>query len=290
MSAKHEIPDGIIGRMGGKELVFGEHLVTLPDANSILDNPDAMRRRLADEAFLFFRGLHDPKLVARARREVLQEIDRQGGIAPDTSLDDAVIADNNGHLPDGTRIGVDEDQVRGGMASLLELVSGEGMLGFFDDLLDGPVRTYTHKWIRIYQPGTATDVHYDAPYMGRDAPDLVITAWTPLGHISVDMGPIVLVPGSNRLERLKADYGKEDAIRERSTGYLTNDPLDVIDNYDLKFATAVFEPGDMLLFTKYILHGSLENTTDRYRLSTDTRYQRADEKHDEHYTFEQRTA
>ena len=70
MSAKHEIPDGIIGRMGGKELVFGEHLVTLPDANSILDNPDAMRRRLADEAFLFFRGLHDPKLVARARRVV----------------------------------------------------------------------------------------------------------------------------------------------------------------------------------------------------------------------------
>lgn len=97
MSAKHEIPDGIIGRMGGKELVFGEHLVTLPDANSILDNPDAMRRRLADEAFLFFRGLHDPKLVARARREVLQEIDRQGGIAPgglwaQTFKEDSLIA------------------------------------------------------------------------------------------------------------------------------------------------------------------------------------------------------
>jgi hypothetical protein len=289
MSNNHHIPDGTTVRMGGKELVFGEHIVNLPDASSMLDDVETMRQQLVDEAFLFIRGLHDPKLVHGARLEILKEVERQGGIAPGTSLDDAVIAENNGYLPDGTRIGIQDEVVRR-MPSLLGLTNGERMLGFFDGLLGRRANTYTHKWIRIYQRGHATDIHYDAPYMGRDAPEMVITAWTPLGDISLDMGPITLVPGSNRLDHLKAAYGKEDAIRGESTGYLTNDPFDVVNTHGLKFATTIFEPGDMLLFTKYILHGSLENTTNRYRLSTDTRYQHADEKHDEHYTFEKRSA
>ena len=63
MSSNNHIPDGATAQMGGKELVFGEHIVNLPDANSILDDADAMRQRLVEEAFLFLRGLHDPELV-----------------------------------------------------------------------------------------------------------------------------------------------------------------------------------------------------------------------------------
>ncbi len=283
----HQIPDGTSVRMGGRQLVFGEHMTKLEDANDVLGDSAGLRRRLQEEAFLLVRGFHDVDLVLGARAELLREIERQGGIAPGTNLDDAIIADNNGYLPDGNRIGVADDVFRG-MTSLLELTTGEHMMKFFDLLLDGRSTTYTHKWLRVYQPGTATDIHYDAPFMGRDAPESVITAWSPLGRVTLDMGPITLVPGSNRLENLTKGYAKEDATRGETKGFLTNDPMDVIDQYGLKFATTEFEPGDLLLFTKYILHGSVENTTGRYRLSTDTRYQRADEQHDEHYTLEQR--
>ena len=44
MSNNHHIPDGTTVRMGGKELVFGEHIVNLPDASSMLDDVETMRQ------------------------------------------------------------------------------------------------------------------------------------------------------------------------------------------------------------------------------------------------------
>ena len=41
--------------------------------------------------------------------------------------------------------------------------------------------------------------------------------------------------------------------------------------------------GDALLFGMYTMHGSLTNTTNRYRLSCDTRYQLASEPADERW-------
>ena len=47
--------------------------------------------------------------------------------------------------------------------------------------------------------------------------------------------------------------------------------------------TSSFEMGDVLIFGMYTMHASLDNTTNRFRLSTDTRYQRADEPVDERW-------
>lgn len=44
-----------------------------------------------------------------------------------------------------------------------------------------------------------------------------------------------------------------------------------------------FEMGDFLTFSLKTIHGSLDNQSDRIRLSTDTRYQRADEPADERW-------
>jgi len=41
--------------------------------------------------------------------------------------------------------------------------------------------------------------------------------------------------------------------------------------------TTDFAAGDLLTFTTYTLHMSLDNNTDRVRLSSDSRYQRASE-------------
>lgn len=49
---------------------------------------------------------------------------------------------------------------------------------------------------------------------------------------------------------------------------------------------ANFELGDALLFGTKLVHGSLDNQTNRIRLSTDTRYQLADEPIDERWIGE----
>jgi ectoine hydroxylase-related dioxygenase (phytanoyl-CoA dioxygenase family) len=41
--------------------------------------------------------------------------------------------------------------------------------------------------------------------------------------------------------------------------------------------------GDALIFGMFTMHGSLTNTTDRYRISVDTRYQLASEPVDERW-------
>ena len=50
--------------------------------------------------------------------------------------------------------------------------------------------------------------------------------------------------------------------------------------------TAEFQMGDVLIFGMYTMHGSLSNTTNRFRLSTDTRYQRASDPVDERWIGE----
>lgn len=50
------------------------------------------------------------------------------------------------------------------------------------------------------------------------------------------------------------------------------------DQYDRgPLATADFEAGDALVFPSRLLHGSLSNQTDRFRISIDNRYQSIEE-------------
>ena len=261
------IPDGTVVKMGDRELVFAEHIFDLRDANDVRDDPDALRSRLAEDGYLLIRGFHDEAATYRARLDVAQELHRQGGLASDAPIEDVIASDNGGYLPDGRRIAISDDRIRQ-MSSFLELVNAQSTLQFCDRLLGAPTRTYTHKWIRIYQPGQDTEIHYDAPYMGPDGPDRVITTWTALGKITLDMGPLAIARGSHRLDALIRTYGKTDAVRGGASGWLTKDPFEVIDKYKVKWATTEFELGDMLMFGKYMLHGSLQNGSNRFRLRT----------------------
>ena len=53
-----------------------------------------------------------------------------------------------------------------------------------------------------------------------------------------------------------------------------------------RWLTSEFEPGDLLTFRMDTIHASIDNTTQRIRLSTDTRYQRSDEPVDESWVGE----
>ena len=100
------------------------------------------------------------------------------------------------------------------------------------------------------------------------------------------MGPLAILAGSHRFERIRETYGEMDVDRDKVTGWFSNDPVKLVDTYGGQWQTAEFEMGDALIFGMYTMHGSLSNTTDRFRLSCDTRYQRADEPVDERWIGE----
>jgi len=64
---------------------------------------------------------------------------------------------------------------------------------------------------------------------------------------------------------------------------LSTDPRDMTGHFGFKLATAHFEPGDCIIFGLHLLHSSVPNMSNRFRISIDTRYQLASEASDDRF-------
>ena len=69
----------------------------------------------------------------------------------------------------------------------------------------------------------------------------------------------------------------------RDGGWLSDNPVKLRNALGGRWLTANYEAGDVLIFSVFTVHTSLDNASNRVRLSTDTRYQRADEPIDERW-------
>lgn len=267
-------------RMGERELELGgRYLGELREANDLRDDPAALRARLEEDGYLLIRGLHDPDAVRAARRVLLENLDANGQIDRAHPLDEAVIA------PGG------RGQFLGGAKAVshtpefLSVVEAPALMAFFSALFGTPAMTFNYKWIRAVGRGANTGAHYDIVYMGRGTRNLY-TCWTPLGDVSYEMGPLAVFEGSHRLHQVRDTYGKLDVDRDRVEGWFSKDPVELVDRYGGRWATSEFRAGDAMIFGMFLMHGSLTNTSDRYRLSCDTRYQPANEPADERWVGE----
>jgi ectoine hydroxylase-related dioxygenase (phytanoyl-CoA dioxygenase family) len=259
--------------LGGHELEFGgEYLGEMRESTDIADDPAALRRRLAEDGYVLVRGLHDEATVNDARREFTERLAEDGLLAPAAPTDEAVMADPE----HSTALSGGGCEHRQEFPDIHAFTESDELFDFFRQFLGTRPFTYDYKWIRA--TGRAhTDFHYDRIFMGRGTEQLY-TVWSPLGDVPVEMGPLVVCEGSQEFETLKDTYGQVDVDLDAppQETHLT-DPFDVVDTYGGRWVTAAFEAGDALIFGPYTLHGALTNTTDRYRLSTDIRFQSIEE-------------
>lgn len=259
----------------------GERLGLLREANLLLDDPQALRERLASDGYLFIRGLHDRDQVLHARRELLERIAASGKLDPTRPVLDAGIPPD-GH---GAFFGKTSDDEVKSAPAFQELVRSPRLLRFFSELFATPAMTYDFQWLRLVGTGDHTGAHLDNVYMGRGSARLQ-TVWTPIGDCPAEQGTLAIAVGSHRapdLARVRETYGRMDVDRDRVQGTFANDPLELSAQFGVHWATADFRAGDALVFGMFTLHASLTNTTDRFRLSCDTRYQPADEPADERW-------
>jgi ectoine hydroxylase-related dioxygenase (phytanoyl-CoA dioxygenase family) len=133
--------------------------------------------------------------------------------------------------------------------------------------------------------------------MGRGTHDLY-TTWTPLGDVSLEMGGLIILENSHRIERIKNYYGRKDVdsyCSNRKTaqlyasgekwwnGALSKNPVSLRKKYGGRWLTADFQAGDVLIFGMFTIHASLDNHSQQIRLSSDSRYQLASEPVDERW-------
>ena len=267
----------------------------LRESNDILDNLEALHDRISEDGYLLIRGLHDKDTVLSARQQILEKLAAKDMLAPDTPLMDGIF---NPDYPELTSTGSmgNKDMTR--MPAFKAVVEGAPIMNFFKHFLGGEARTFDFKWLRTAGPGSGSPIHYDIVFMGRGTQNLY-SCWTPFGDVSLDMGPIIFCLGSNRFEKVRKTYGESDVDRDMIEGHFSNNPLEIVEKFGGRWATTSFSAGDVIIFSMFLMHASLVNTSDKIRITADTRYQLAAEPIDErwvgekpkgHYAWKQKDA
>ena len=267
-------------RFGPRELEAESEYLTLQleESNDILADAPALRARLREQGYLLVRQLHDREEVLRVRRGILERMASEGHLDPNAPPMDGVVHADAAQAAGSTV----QRAAHLRSDSLRALVYGPRIMGFFRRLFEGEPLSYQFQWLRTPGPGSTTPIHSDVVFMGRGTPDL-LTCWTPLGDITPDMGPLALCLGSNKLQQVMETYGRSDVDRDLTAGYFTKDPAEMVETFGCRWATTDFRAGDAIILTLHLMHASLTNTSHRYRLSCDTRYQPADASVDERW-------
>ena len=254
----------------------------LRDSNDILDDPCALKERITADGYLLIRGLHERETVLTARRQILEKLETKGMLAPDAPLMDGIF---NPAYPEPTSTGSMGNKALTRLPAFKAVVEGAPVMDFFKHFLGGEARSFDFKWLRTAGPGSGSPIHYDIVFMGRGTQDLY-SCWTPFGDVSLDMGPVVFCLGSNRFEKVRATYGASDVDRDMIEGHFSDDPIEIVEKFGGHWATTTFSAGDVIIFSMFLMHASLVNTSDKIRITADTRYQLASEPIDERWVGE----
>lgn len=269
-------------KVGPSELEMGgPYLDEMRDASGLLNNPAALRARLAEDGYLLLRGLQKRENVMEARRAMLEVVRDAGGLDSGAPPMEAVVAagkEKGEYLPGMLQLAA----TVGRGPAIRGVAESPEIMGFFRVLLGGEPRTFDYKWLRIVGPGRNTGVHYDIVYMGEGTKNLY-TVWCPFGDVSLELGGLMVCAGSHRWQQVKDTYGKMDVYRDRIQGTLSEDPVELVDKYGGQWKTTAYGAGDVIVFTMFTAHASLPNQTNRFRMSMDGRYQLASDPIDERW-------
>jgi Phytanoyl-CoA dioxygenase (PhyH) len=226
----------------------------LADSIALQANPAALRQRLADDGYLFFRGLLRAADVNVARDSVRTELSLGGWTNGDGRPVGAQRAVN-------VRDALTDPSFRAALASraLNRLAYLPPLRGLIRQILGSGAFSYPVKVLRVvypeppYQTAKGRYIHQDFVVSGVQD---MLTTWLPLMDIPPQLGGLAVLPGSHLGPPLRPKL-----LRPDEPGWATTD----------------YGPGDVLLFHCLTSHAALPNHTEQLRISADFRWQAADQ-------------
>jgi ectoine hydroxylase-related dioxygenase (phytanoyl-CoA dioxygenase family) len=251
-----------------------------------------LRAKFATNGYLYLKGLLDPKLVNAFRGWVFENLNVSGLLQPET---DPVLGLAN-------RQGFDKALADRRLMSIVRSAKYENfcsqpdLTNFIDLFIGGMSYLHKRKLIRFTSPNTkvSTPAHYDLIYL-RGGTSNIVTAWIPIGDISVADGGLVYLKNSHALGvqmekefRLKStDFSPEEQINAYNKnmtegGWVSNNLPEMAEKFDTQWLAADYEAGDVVLHSPFMIHASTNNANPngRLRLSTDIRFQNVDDEID----------
>jgi ectoine hydroxylase-related dioxygenase (phytanoyl-CoA dioxygenase family) len=278
-------------RSGGRYLDKNENLFGfLRNSTSALTDAEELRRCLEADGYLYLKGFFPRNDVLEVRREILTRMRDLNLVLPAADPLDA--------MANPSRPTVFMPELAENNRVLESLIYSKRVMEFYADLLEGPVLHYDFTWFRPVGPGRGTAPHCDLVYMGRGTRQ-VLTMWVPYGDTPLQLGGLMVLEQSHLKSTILRNYLSRDvdsycinrpgADKSRTSdsllwdGKLSKDPVSLRQKLGGRWLTAEFEAGDMVTFCMTLVHGSLDNQTDRIRLSSDSRYQLATEAVDDRW-------
>lgn len=225
----------------------------LADSAALLSDAGALRRRLAEDGYLFFRNLLPAAQVRAAAAGVLAEL-RRGGWVDDRGT------------PSADRRALNSMEALGDPAFRAAIASPAfnrvpylaPLRGLVRQILGPGAFSYPAKVLRaVYPerpPGTARGRYVHQDYAVSGVQDM-LTTWVPLMEIPVRLGGLAVRPGSH--------LGPPQRPR-------------VLGQDERGWATAHYQEGDALVFHCLTAHAALPNHGTSLRLSGDFRWQQPD--------------
>ena len=239
-------------------------------------------REMREHGYLFLRSVISAKHVEQARTEVFARLHEVGEVeTPDAT---GVYTGQSHRQETVGDLGVFWQSVSEGSA-LRNVTHGEEIQGVMDAFFDEQSQSHDYLFLRPGVPGRSTHLHYDKPFFARGS-DRIVTVWTALGEIPVKHGPLVVVEGSQRFDDLlDAAYAVDYASNDTPLVQVMQHPEELARERGTRLLTADFMPGDVIIFSMSLLHGSLDNmsTSCKIRLSSDVRWQPASDPVDPRY-------
>ncbi len=273
-------------RLDTRENAFGR----LRSSADAISDPIGLRSRMAEDGYLYVPGFFDRADVLNARTSLTDALAAEGSLDPEYPTLASIAK------PD-VEMGFRPDIANGNQA-VETLIYSPHLLQWFEAFLGGTVRHYDYTWLRAVSHGHGTSPHCDIVYMGRGTSNLY-TAWVPLGDVPLRVGGLMILEGSHQNEALRKNYGSLDvdaacdnhpgarnqveAMGFHESGAIGTDPIALRERLGGRWLTAEYRMGDLLVFSMFTVHASLDNQTREIRLSSDSRYQLASEPVDERW-------
>ena len=233
---------------------YRERVDELADSAPLVNDQGGLRRRLADDGYLFFRGLLPEAEVRAAGLAVLARL-RDGGWVDDRSIPSIQPRAVN------SMDALADPAFRAAVVSVAfnRIPYLPPLRAVVRSILGPTAFSYPVKVLRAVYPERPEArprgryVHYDYGVSGVQD---MLTSWIPLMDIPVRIGGLAVQPGGY--------LGPPRAPR----------PLGLSEP---GWATTSYEPGDVIVFHCLTPHAALPNTGSTLRISGDFRWQRPDQ-------------
>ncbi len=246
-----------------------EELQPLRDSSAVADDRQELLDRLAEDGYLYLPGYLDRSDVLQARQQIFGYMAEHEALEPDSRPLDGVMGQY------GKPVNLLGRKPITHHPAVLPVLAAQRLYDLHALLHDEPVVTFDYKWLRAVGNEECTGAHMDHVYMGRGSKRLM-TVWIPLGDIPVEQGTLCLCPASHRspeFEKLRNTYGRMDVDRDRISGWFTKNPREITEKFGGLWHTGDMQAGDIITFGMHLMHASTTNTTDKWRLSCDVRFQ-----------------